>query len=229
MKYRQLMAVLQEGVYDKNILKAFFLAGGPGSGKSFVTRSAFAGAGLKLIDSDRIFTRNLEKANLSLKMPDEEGYFRDIIRNRAKITTQSQLATYIEGRLGMIVDGTGRDFDQMNRQVTHLKSMGYDCYMIFVNTSLPVALERNAKRDRVVPEYIATKNWNTVQRNTGKFQNLFGMSNFFIIDNNKSDKELQTLTLSKAASIVNKMLSQPVRNYIGKTWIAKEMLARRRK
>jgi hypothetical protein len=55
------------------------------------------------------------------------------------------------------------------------------------------------------------------------------MSNFFIIDNNKSDKELQTLTLSKAASIVNKMLSQPVRNYIGKTWIAKEMLARRRK
>jgi hypothetical protein len=25
------------------------------------------------------------------------------------------------------------------------------------------------------------------------------------------------------------MLSQPVRNYIGKTWIAKEMLARRRK
>ncbi len=29
---------LQEGVYDPNIFKAFFLAGGPGSGKSYVVR-----------------------------------------------------------------------------------------------------------------------------------------------------------------------------------------------
>ena len=228
MKYKQLMAVLQEGVYDKNILKAFFLAGGPGSGKSFVTRNAFAGSGLKLIDSDRVLTRNLQRANLSVKMPDEEAYFKDLIRKRAKITTQSQLATYIEGRLGLIVDGTGRDFDEMHRQVSHLKNMGYDCYMIFVNTSLPVALERNAKRERTVPEYIATQNWETVQRNIGKFQNLFGMSNFFIIDNNKNDKELVTQTLNKASSIVNKMLNQPVRNYIGKSWIAKELLAKKR-
>ena len=28
---------LQEGVYDPGIFKAYFLAGGPGSGKSFVT------------------------------------------------------------------------------------------------------------------------------------------------------------------------------------------------
>ena len=29
---------LNEGLYDPNIFKAFFLAGGPGSGKTFVTR-----------------------------------------------------------------------------------------------------------------------------------------------------------------------------------------------
>ena len=32
---------LQEGVYDPNIFKAFFLAGGPGSGKSFVAQKLF--------------------------------------------------------------------------------------------------------------------------------------------------------------------------------------------
>ena len=32
---------LQEGVYDPGIFKAYFLAGGPGSGKSFVTSNAF--------------------------------------------------------------------------------------------------------------------------------------------------------------------------------------------
>ena len=29
---------IQEGVYDPNILKAFFLAGGPGSGKSIYSK-----------------------------------------------------------------------------------------------------------------------------------------------------------------------------------------------
>ena len=50
---------LQEGVYDPGIFKAYFLAGGPGSGKSFVTSSAFAGSGLKLVNSDNVLTRKL--------------------------------------------------------------------------------------------------------------------------------------------------------------------------
>ena len=70
-----------------------------------------------------------------------------------------------------------------------LKQLGYDCYMIFVNTSLDVALERNAKRERSVPEYITRKSHAIVQSNIGKFQNTFGMSNM-IIDNSKDDREL---------------------------------------
>ena len=50
---------ISEGVYDPNIFKAFFLAGGPGSGKTFVTQSAFAGTGLKLVNSDVKFERDL--------------------------------------------------------------------------------------------------------------------------------------------------------------------------
>ena len=42
--YKQFL--IKEGVYDPGIFKAYFLAGGPGSGKSFVTSSAFAGTGL---------------------------------------------------------------------------------------------------------------------------------------------------------------------------------------
>ena len=43
---------LQEGVYDANIFKVIFLAGGPGSGKSFVARNLFTGTGLKFVNSD---------------------------------------------------------------------------------------------------------------------------------------------------------------------------------
>ena len=84
---KKLNQILSEGVYDPGIFKAFFLAGGPGSGKTFVTRSAFTGTGLKVVNSDTIFERGLKKASLSLKMPDEEEYFRNIVRQRAKTTS----------------------------------------------------------------------------------------------------------------------------------------------
>ena len=111
---KKLNQILREGVYDPGIFKAFFLAGGPGSGKTFVTRSAFAGTGLKLVNSDSFFERGLKKAGLSLKMPDAEEYFRNIVRAKAKITTATQLDTYMQGRLGLVIDATGRDLNVIN-------------------------------------------------------------------------------------------------------------------
>ena len=37
----KLMDLLTEGVYDKGILKAVFMAGGPGTGKSYVAKGLF--------------------------------------------------------------------------------------------------------------------------------------------------------------------------------------------
>ena len=58
---------LQEGVYDPNIFKAFFIAGGPGSGKSFVVRKTTGGLGMKIVNSDDIFEKLLDKEGLSFK------------------------------------------------------------------------------------------------------------------------------------------------------------------
>ena len=154
MKTFDQVRYLQEGLYDPNIFKAFFLAGGPGSGKTFVTRGAFGGTGLRVVNSDAAFENALKKNNLSLKMPDSEAEARDMLRARAKATTDKTMDLSIKGRLGMVIDGTGRDYDKINYQVSLLKQLGYDCYMIFVNTSLEVALERNRRRERTVPEYI---------------------------------------------------------------------------
>src|SRR6056300_1820563 len=97
------------------------LAGGPGSGKTFVTQKAFAGTGLKVVNSDQAFERGLKKSNLSIKMPDEEEYFRNIIRQRAKTTTSNRLDQYIQGRLGLVIDATGRDLNTIQSQVSLLK------------------------------------------------------------------------------------------------------------
>ena len=219
---------LKEGLYDPNIFKAFFLAGGPGSGKTFVTRSAFGGTGLRMINSDNAFEVALKKNNLSLKMPEDEAEARDIVRARAKATTGNIMDLSIKGRLGMVVDGTGRDYDKIKNQVAQLRQLGYDCYMIFVNTSLDVALERNSKRERSVPEYITRKSWEGVQSNIGKFQNLFGISNMVIVDNSKDDKELTTVVMNKVGKAVRSLLSNKIKSYTAKRWMATERRLKRR-
>ena len=219
---------INEGVYDPGIFKAFFLAGGPGSGKTFVTQSAFAGTGLKLVNSDNKFERDLKKANLSLKMPDAEAYFRDRIRQGAKEFAGKQLDTYLKGRLGVIIDATGRDYGLIQRQVSLLKLLGYDCYMVFVNTSLEVALERNRTRSRSIPEYIVSKSWKGVQANMGAFQKVFGHNKMLIVDNNRDEKELVTATLSTASKFIRSRLRTKPESYIAMSWIKKELEAKKR-
>ena len=219
---------IYEGVYDPGIFKAFFLAGGPGSGKTFVTQSAFAGTGLKLVNSDVKFERDLKKANLSLKMPDEEKYFRDRIRQGAKEFVGKQMDIYLKGRLGMIIDSTARDYSTIQRQYNLLRNIGYDCYMIFVNTSLDVALERNRTRSRSIPEYIVQKSWKGVQANMGAFQKVFGHSKMLIVDNNKDDKELVTQTLNTASRFIRSRLRSKPETQIAMSWIKRELEAKRR-
>ena len=225
---KKLNQILAEGVYDPGIFKAFFLAGGPGSGKTFVTQSAFAGTGLKIVNSDTLFERGLKKANLSLKMPESEAEFRDIIRQRAKSTAGTILDTYMRGRLGLVIDATGRDKNIIQRQHPMLTNIGYDSYMIFVNTSLDVALQRNRNRPRSIPEYIVTNSWNSVQQNIGQFQRIFSPNKMLIIDNNRSEKELVSQTLNQAAKFIRSKLRAKPDNYIAKQWIAKEIQAKKR-
>ena len=219
---------INEGVYDPGIFKAFFLAGGPGSGKTFVTNTAFSGTGLKLVNSDNAFEKGLKKANLSLKMPDEEEYFRNIIRQRAKTTAGNMLDQYVQGRLGLIIDATGRDLGLVQRQVGMLRQLGYDCHMIFVNTSLDVALERNRNRPRSIPEYIVQKSWQGVQANIGQFQRIFSPNKMLIVDNNSSEKELVTQTLKQADRFIRGRLRSKPENGIAMSWIKKELELKKR-
>jgi len=214
---------LQEGVYDPNILKAFFLAGGPGSGKSYVVKRGTGGLGLKIVNSDDVFEKYLKDAGLSMKMPKSEEEPRDKLRDRAKAVTKAKMGNYVEGRLGLIIDGTGKDYDKIAKQATQLKQLGYDVHMIFVNTSLETALKRNAERERTVPRSVATKSWKTVQNNMGKFSQYF-RQNFVVVDNNDSEEDVMGPVYKQVMSLAKKK----VQNRTGLNWIQGELDKRKR-
>ena len=164
--------------------------------------------GLKIVNSDEIFEKKLKAAGLSLKMPEVETEPRDKIRARSKAITKQRQENYVEGRLGLVIDGTGHDYDKIAGQARTLETLGYDTFMIFVNTSLDVALQRNAERQRSVPTSVATTSWNNVQRNIGKFQNLF-RGNFVIVDNNSKDEDI----MGQAIKRVRALTRQKLRKY----------------
>ena len=209
---------LQEGLNDPNIFKAFFLAGGPGSGKSYVVRKTTGGTGLKVVNSDDAFEKLLKDANLSLKMPPEEKEPRDMVRSRAKKITKTRRDNYVEGRIGLIIDGTGRDYDKIASQSKDLRQLGYDTHMIFVNTSLDTALQRNAERARSVPESIVVKSWNDVQSNIGAFSQHF-RENFVVVDNNDADEDVFVKVFKQIKGLLKKKVKSP----LAKQWVMQQM------
>ena len=206
---KTLRVELVEGVNDPGIFKAIFLAGGPGSGKTYIAKGLFgiperlniSQTGMKMVNSDKELKYLLNKFGFGTdldSLPDE--VFSNLtnpkdpkysgLRNFAKDLTAERRRLYQNGRLGMIIDGTGDDYKKIAMEKAELEKIGYQTYMIFVNTTLEVALERNEKRDRVLPEKIVSDSHKEVNRNIGAFQGLFGSGNFMIVDNNEFKTEV---------------------------------------
>lgn len=222
--------LLNEGVFDPAIFKGIFMAGGPGSGKSFVAEKVTGGHGLRIINSDVIFKKIMDKAGLDTAEMDrftkKQAAMKDAIRTRAKQITNRQLKTLIGHRIGVVIDGTGRRTKKTAGQRETLTFLGYDTYMVFVNTTLDVALERNKQRDRVLPDKTVIDAWKGVQANMGFYQNLFKPNFFKIVDNNKHITDDKVF--ASAWKEVMLFVRKPIINPIAQEWIKAELESRKR-
>ena len=237
--------ILNEGVNDPGILKAVFLAGGPGSGKSFAANQLFgipskmnvSAYGLKMVNQDAELERMLKKYGYGLDLDDmPEELFRQLtdpdyedysgMRGRAKELTADRKKMYMNGRLGMIIDGTGHKFKKIKEQKVELEEIGYDCFMVFVHTDLDIAQKRNMERARKLNPEIVEKSWKEVQANKIYFQGLFGNANFLMVDNSKhlSPKQATAKFNMLVKKGIGKFIKRPVKNYRGKRWIAKQKI-----
>ena len=125
---------IQEGVNDPGILKAVFLAGGPGSGKGYVSKGLFgipkttsvSAYGLKVVNQDKALTTLLKKYGFGTDLDDmPEELFRQLtdpsyedysgMRSYAKDITAQQKKQYMNGRLGLIIDGTGHKYGDVKK------------------------------------------------------------------------------------------------------------------
>lgn len=176
---------IEEGPNDPAIFKAIFLAGGPGSGKSYVVgKTALPILGFKVVNSDDAFEAAMNKAGLTMDADTIFSTQGQEIRDKAKKVTAARMTGYLRGRLGLVIDGTGKNAAKIQKQAKELRSLGYDVGMIYVNTDLDTAIARNDARPRSLPIQQVTTLWKEVQKNIGGYQKMFGRD-FIIIDNSE--------------------------------------------
>jgi len=227
--------VLSEGVHDQGIFKAVFLAGGPGSGKDYVLSNTLEGQGLVEINSDKALEFLMDKKGLDKTMPATEKDKRDIVRTRAKTITELKQRLALLGRNGLIINGTGDDYEKISRIKEKLEELGYESAMILVNTDDEVSKERNIERGqrggRTVPEDVRKEKWENVQRSRPEFAKLFGQ-NYMEFDNsqdlrqappevvkNKKEELLQLYTN------IQQFVSRPPASETSQEWVATQMHA----
>jgi len=212
---------LNEGVNDPAIFKAVFLAGGPGSGKSFIVgKTGLTSMGYRVSNSDDAFEAGLKKAGLEMSPENIFSVKGQELRGKATAITKTRQTMYIKGRLGLVIDGTGKNLEKMKTQAKDLKKIGYDVAMIFVNTDLETAMARNRARARKLPDDMVKEYWQEIQNNIGAFQSLFGKKNFLVVDN--SDGKDWTSETLRAYKDVTRFTEAPVENAKSKKWIAAE-------
>ena len=229
----KLMDLLTEGVHDKGIFKAVFLAGGPGSGKSYVAKQIFgipekfniSMSGMKMINQDKEYKFLLKKHGFDPEWldtyPDDVfQHITDEMRDFTRDLAVERKKGYMKGKLGMIIDGTGHKFQKVKAHKKELEENGYDTYMVFVNTSLEVAQARNKERDRVLPEKVLKKSWEDTRKNLGGYKSLFG-GKFALVDNsqflNADDARHKFTGLVK--NYIQQWSTEPIKNPIGKKWV----------
>lgn len=211
---------MSEGVNDPHIFKAVFMAGGPGSGKSFVAQKLLGGTGLRPVNSDEVYEYLLKRQGLTLGPDDIASDKGQEIRGTAKDLTDKRQQNYIDGRLGLIIDGTGKVPELIKRLADKLKSIGYSVSMIFVNTSLEVAQQRNLERERTLPADIVEKSWRGVQDNLMQYQQIFGADRFHIVDNSGGLEDIdRQKNFDKVYNEIQRFINTPPKHQKALAWI----------
>jgi len=225
--------LLTEGVHDKGIFKAMFLAGGPGSGKDFVLDNTLAGHGLTEINSDKALEYLMDKENLDKRMPDNEDKQRDVIRSRAKGMTELRQKLALNGRNGLIINGTGDDYEKIKRIKEKLDQLGYESSMITVNTRDDISALRNIQRGqtggRTVPEKIRKQKWDAVQDARPKLAELF-KGNYIEFDNSEDMRSAHPDIIAAKKEEMNGIFKQ-VQKFVNaapkseqsKQWVGNEL------
>ena len=239
MILNELFTTVDEGVEDPDIFKALMLIGGPGSGKTTVGKHLISGTGIRSVNTDAFYemikTRDWLADNPGKTRADMPGW--DVPQDTesdpdwktSRKSQYSQMELLVQGRLGIMLDMTGRipEYTQKYRQ--ELEQLGYDVAMLHVRTPVELAQQRNAvRRRRVDPDTLATIH-TAVKTHASYYKLKFG-DKMVELDNHRGQSVTELMNSTEdfhcaqgAISVsrwFRRWLKQPVKNTAADAWRA---------
>jgi predicted ABC-type ATPase len=218
-------ALHEAGIYDPGLLKAVFVVGLGGSGKSRIAQAMFSGRGLKVINQDKHLEAIYKEEGLPLS--DIGGSYSHF--KKAQSLARKERDTFATQRLGLVIDSTGWDYDRIERPVRRLRALGYDVFMVVVRVSYETALSRNLVRGqaggRLVPTSSIQQQYRGLKRSVPLYRTLFGKNNLVVIDNDApiTQGDWAQFVAPALASEGDRFLARPIRNRTGRKWIASRL------
>ena len=206
-----------EGVNDPHIFKCIFLFGPMGAGKSTVARPLLSHTGLRSVNLDNFNELFVKKGQVPT------GHLSPDQLEKSWQLTQTQQKSFIDSRLGVIIDGSGRNPDTAIGVIEKLMPLGYEFMMIFVNVSEATSIARQQSRaekqkqqwgaGRQVDPTLAKNTYAQVQKMLGKYSAYFGPQKFVYVDNEN------TPDLEPAEKKVDAFLRAPITQPEAIEWI----------
>ena len=207
---------ISESINDKGILKAVFVIGIPGAGKSYTVKQLNGVVTPRIINTDKAG----EFLSAKLKTPINSKTWQETFKDSATRITRNSIAGYLDGMLPLFVDGTSNDASNLLHRIGILESLGYDVGIVYVSTSLEVAQARAKAREKEIGRAVDASFIEEVHsRSEENAQYLKTKVQFF--KEIKNDGELNNEAMLKAFKAVQSFFEEDVQNPVGKRALEK--------
>lgn len=206
---------VSESINDSGILKAIFVIGMPGAGKSYTITQLKGTITPKVVNSDKSSEFLSRKWGKEIKTDNWLEY-----KDTTHRMTSTMLLNYVNGMLPLFIDGTSNDVSNILNRIGILESLGYDVGVVFINSSLETAKRRASKRAEEIGRHIDIDFIESVNKeNKENASYLKSKVSFFKEIDNDSDY-LDNKEMSKAFKAVQGFFNEPVKNPVGKRIIS---------
>lgn len=146
----------------KDVSKAIFVTGCPGSGKDVVIREIISKTHITELNHNQVYNFLADKDNLSKKSHD----------NRLESVRKHN---------SLIINAPADDIDKILYIKEELEERNYETLMLYVHTSDEISKERNEKLSRSLDESVRQNKWLKAESNKEVFDTLF--ENFIQFNN----------------------------------------------
>jgi predicted kinase len=189
---------------NRGLFKAIFVAGGPGSGKDVIIREAIAEE--KAVEINSILAAQILKDKHKLS-ENSKDFRREAIRTRSPL----------------IINASASDTNIMEIK-EELEELGYDTFMVFVNSTNESSQQRNKGHARMMLEAVRFDKWKDAQDKSIYFQENFGK--YLEFDNSLDIEKADILELAERESdisivleMTNWFLDFRVQNETAQDWL----------